>query len=69
MMRTVTSRAGRGIAAAALTVLAAAGAAAAVAGQGPSAGRTEVSADGCLGSLDVCGPVNGWQEDHPKDPR
>ncbi|WP_157848337.1 hypothetical protein [Streptomyces exfoliatus] len=62
MMRTATSKAARGIAAAMLTALATTGAFTALAGSvRPASGDAVVVAGGCLDPLDVCW-VNGWQE-------
>ncbi|MFE5208655.1 hypothetical protein [Streptomyces sp. NPDC056600] len=70
MMRIATSKACRGAAAVALTVLVTAGASAALAGQGAVSGHTGVTAtDSCMTSIEACGPVNGWQEDNPQKPR
>ncbi|WP_369142732.1 hypothetical protein [Streptomyces sp. R44] len=62
MMRTATSKAARGIAAAMLTALATTGAFTALAGSvTPAGGDAVVVADGCLDPLSACW-VNGWQE-------
>ncbi|MFI7011336.1 hypothetical protein [Streptomyces sp. NPDC050145] len=64
MMRTVTSRLGRGFTAAVLTALTAVGACAAVAGSLTSASgdATTVSLP-CHGPRDAgCNPANGWQD-------
>ncbi|MFF5919894.1 hypothetical protein ACFY8C_16355 [Streptomyces flavochromogenes] len=62
MMRTATSRAARGIAAAMLTALATAGAFTAVAGSvTPASGDAVAAAGDCLDPQNVCW-VNGWQE-------
>ncbi|QNS08290.1 hypothetical protein [Streptomyces xanthii] len=64
MMRTVTSRLGRGFTAAVLTVLTATGACAAVAVDFASAsGDSTVVSKPCFDPKDpACGPANGWQE-------
>ncbi|MFE0649397.1 hypothetical protein ACFVZH_12505 [Streptomyces sp. NPDC059534] len=62
MMRTATSKAARGIAAAMLTALATTGAFTALAGSvTPTSGDAVVGAGGCLDPLSACW-VNGWQE-------
>ncbi|MET9677952.1 hypothetical protein ABZY68_33425 [Streptomyces sp. NPDC006482] len=62
MMRTATSKAARGIAAAMLTALATAGGFTALAGSvTPASGDAVVVADGCSDPQNACW-VNGWQE-------
>ncbi|MCQ4208734.1 hypothetical protein [Streptomyces longispororuber] len=65
MMRTVTSRVGRRIAAAVLTALATAGVFAAVTGSITFAsGDGTVVSQPCLDPKGAhCGPANGWQEE------